>query len=279
MFRVLGCSVLCVAFGLVTLDSHAQTFPYDHLHLTADDPDAAVKWYVEHLDGEEIGEAGRLEVGGVLVIFFKKPAGFEPSEGSSVDHFGVSFPDLDAKMQAFRDADVKIVADVKEVPGKFKYAFIEDPWGTKIEVMEDAETLGFHHIHLKGPEPAKQLDWYENAFGGERTKYKDLLDAVRYGSVWLLAMDAGEPQAPTRGRAIDHLGWTVSDMAKDAEALKAKGVTFTMEPRPFRGVQIAFVEGPGGVSIELVDRQSSRQSTKVSSSCETRPRCPDVLRR
>ena len=42
--------------------------------------------------------------------------------------------------------------------------------------------------------------------------------------------------------------------ALDAAAvdLKAKGVKFTMEPRPFRNLKIAFIEGPDGVSIELV---------------------------
>ena len=160
-------------------------------------------------------------------------------------------------MKSFEEAGIKILAKTIEVPGKFKFAFIEDPWGTKIEVMEDLETLGFHHIHLKGPEPDKMLDWYENAFGGERTKYKGMLDALNYNGVWLLAQGAKEPLAPTKDRAIDHLGWGVIDMDADAKTLKEKGVKFTMEPRPFNpeiAIAIAFVEGPNGVRIELVQR-------------------------
>ena len=30
-------------------------------------------------------------------------------------------------------------------------------------------------------------------------------------------------------------------------------VEFTIEPRPFRGIRISFVEGPDGVRIELVE--------------------------
>lgn len=246
-----------MAVLLVAPMVHAETMPYDHMHLIATDPDAAVAWYAEHMDGETVEAKGRLRFGSTMVIFFKRDPGFEGSEGSSVDHIGFSFRDLDAKMKSFEEAGIKILAEAKEVPGKFKYAFVEDPWGTKIEVMEDLETLGFHHIHLKGPEPAKMLDWYENAFGGERTKYKGMLDAINYDGVWLLAQGAKEPLAPTKDRAIDHLGWGVNDMDADAKTLKEKGVKFTMEPRPFNpeiAIAIAFVEGPGGVRIELVQR-------------------------
>ncbi len=250
-------SILALAALVLSPLAWTADFPYDHMHLIATDPDAAVAWYAEHMDGETVEAKGRLRFGSTYVIFFKRDPGFEGSEGSSVDHIGFSFPDLDAKMKSFEAAGIKILAKPIEVPGKFKFAFIEDPWGTKIEVMEDPETLGFHHIHLKGPEPEKTLDWYQDAFGGERTKYKGMLDALNYGGVWLLAQPTKVHMAPTKDRAIDHLGWGVKDMDADAKLLKEKGVKFTMEPRPFNpeiAVAIAFVEGPGGVRIELVQR-------------------------
>ena len=254
-----------VRFGLVLfvltccismVPAAAEGLPYDHMHLTASDRPAAVKWYAEHMGGEEVGREDRLKFGDTWFIFFKKDPGFPGSAGSSVDHIGISFPDLDAKMAEFREAGIKITGEVREI-GPIKFGFVEDPWGTKIEVMQDAETLGFHHIHLKGPNPAAVLDWYQNAFGGTRAKFKGFLDGIEYGSVWLLAQGAAEDQAATKGRAIDHLGWEVTDMEKTAKELKEKGVTFTMEPRPFNpeiAIAIAFVEGPGGVRIELVQR-------------------------
>lgn len=248
--------MMVLAFG-VAGGALAEGMPYDHMHLTATDPEAAVKWYAEHMGGEEVGRHDRLKFGDVWFIFFKKDEGFPGSEGSTVDHIGISFPDLPAKMEELRAAGVKITGEIREIPGKLKFGFVEDPWGTKIEVMEDPATLGFHHIHLMDPEPTKLLDWYGNAFGGERTKYLDLLDAVRYGDVWLLVQKSAAPQAPTQGRAIDHLGWEVKDMEVDAEALKEKGVKFTMEPRPFNpavAIAIAFVEDPSGTRIELVQR-------------------------
>ena len=162
-------------------------------------------------------------------------------------------------MASYEAAGVKIVSEVRDVQGKFKFAFVEDPWGTKIEVMEDPETLGLHHIHLKGPEPEKIFTWYESAFGGERTKFHGLLPALRYDDhLWLLVQSSqGEEMAPTRGRSIDHLGWNFPDLAAAQEELTAKGVKFTKAVRPFKSTKIAFVEGPGGVRIELVESRPS----------------------
>ena len=257
MKKRLASGLFTLLFLTLSTATFAEGMPYDHMHLIATDPAEAVEWYAKYMDGEKIDSDSRLRFGSTLFIFFKRDAGFKGSDGSSVDHIGFSFHDLDAKMEEYRAVGIKILAEPKEVADKFKYGFVEDPWGTKIEVMEDHQTIGFHHIHLKGPEPTKMLDWYQNAFGGERTSYYGLLDALNYDGVWLMAAGAPEALAPTKGRSIDHLGWGVKDMAADAKMLKEKGVTFTMEPRPFNpevAIAIAFVEAPGGVRIELVQR-------------------------
>lgn len=230
----------------------AADAPYHHLHLTATDAAEAAAWYAEHMGGELAASGQVVDYDGVLVVFFVKEE-FPGSDGSSVDHIGFSFPDLAAKMSSFEAAGIKILSEVRDVQGKFKFAFVEDPWGTKIEVMEDPNQVGFHHIHLKSADPDATFDWYEAAFGGARERFAGMLPALRYGSVWLLVQNSrGAEVAATTGRAIDHLGWSFPDLAAAAVELKARGVKFTMEPRPFRDLQIAFIEGPDGVSIELV---------------------------
>ena len=229
------------------------TAPYHHMHLTTTDIAEAVDWYARHMGGTVPEGGGRLSFGDTVFVFFERPAGFEGSAGSGVDHIGFSFENLEAKVTELEAAGVKILSEVRDVRGQFKFAFIEDPWGTKLEVMEDKELLGFHHIHLRATDPEATFDWYEQAFGGVRDSYKGMLPALRYGDLWLLVHNSGgEEPSPTQNRAIDHLGWAFADLESAAEELKAKGVRFTLEPRPFRNLKIAFIEGPHGVRIELV---------------------------
>ena len=167
-----------------------------------------------------------------LIFANRKPdAG---SQGSGVDHIGFSFPDLAAKMRAFESAGVKIVTPMRDAPGLFKLAFIEDPWGTRIEVVEDSEYLGFHHIHLRSADPDATLKWYQNVFGGETASLKGRLSGLRYGTVWLLVAraDQGQKLAATQGRSIDHLGFAFPDLDAAAVEIKKKGVALSDRAAP-----------------------------------------------
>jgi catechol 2,3-dioxygenase-like lactoylglutathione lyase family enzyme len=130
---------------------------------------------------------------------------------------------LDRTMSALQAAGAKVLTPPRDVPGLFRIGFIEDPWGVKIELVEDPEPPGFHHIHLRVPDPEASLAWYAGAFGGERTRLKGRLDAVKYSNpdVWLLAQK-GDDVAPSRGRAIDHLGWAVPDVEAKVRDLRPK---------------------------------------------------------
>ena len=61
------------------------------------------------------------------------------------------------------------------------------------------------------------------------------------------------PAMPYLG--MDHFGMTVENIDAAVTELKAKGVTFTMDPTTIRpGVRIAFLTAPQNVSIELIQR-------------------------
>src|SRR5258705_445240 len=138
--------VLCAALGAA---AQTPTLPYDHIHLNVADQAKAVEWYQKNFGGKPTTEAAeRLMFGSTRLIFLKNANG-QPSAGSSIDHIGFSFADLDAKMKELEAAGVKVVTPVRDVPNLFKLGFVEDPWGTKIEVVQDPELLGLHHIHLR----------------------------------------------------------------------------------------------------------------------------------
>jgi len=236
-----------------TGEACAEPARFHHVHLTATDPAAAAKWYADNLGGEakKVGFFSAVGFGKTVIIFFQNKGDFPESHGSSVDHIGFSYGDIHAKMKELAANDVEIVSGVEQ-EGPIKYAFIKDPWGTLIEVVEDPEIQGFHHVHLAVPDPRKALDWYTNAFGGEVTRFAGILPGIRYGDVWVLVKKVAQPAAPTKGRSIDHISWALPDLDESADELKAKGVEFESKPFVFGTSKIAFVVDPHGVRIELV---------------------------
>src|SRR3954463_10303458 len=229
----------------------------DHIHLNVPDQARGVEWYQKYFDGKPMTEApDRLMFGDTRLIFLKNDKG-QPSAGSSLDHIGFSVADLDAKMKEFEAAAIKVVNPGRDVAGLFKLAFIEDPWGTRIEVVQDSEKLGLHHVHLRGPDPAAVLAFYKDKFAGDTAKLKDRIDGLKLSGVWLL-VQRGDA-VPSEGHAIDHIGFRTSDLAAKTSELKAQSVKFTTEPRPLKlasgaMVNFAYLEGPAGAKVELVQR-------------------------
>jgi catechol 2,3-dioxygenase-like lactoylglutathione lyase family enzyme len=122
------------------------------------------------------------------------------------------------------------------------------------------------HIHLRSPNPEATAAFYERMFGAEviRTMQqgKPRIDLkVGGANVFILPVVPGDktnppPTSPYQG--LDHFGLSVTGIDAVVADLKAKGAEFTMEPNDIRpGIRIAFLRGPEGVSIELLERSSA----------------------
>jgi catechol 2,3-dioxygenase-like lactoylglutathione lyase family enzyme len=280
----------CAVFLAVCAPVQAQlTEPFDHVHLAVPDVEQARDWYTQHMGGNS-GETPDAVSWGTwpvdhplpIQLLFTLSDRARPSAGSTIDHIGFSFADLESKVTMLRAAGVKIASPVAEIQGRWKQAVVEDPWGTRLVLVQDADALGIHHVELRVKDPEESLRWYARAFGGERTKYKGVVDAVLYrglGVFYLFAVK-DDGAAPSPGHSIDHLGFGPIDLDKVVNALTADGVTFTSNPNPrlnpacrvtvgngenTQGVrrlyceepqQLAhrtvFLDAPGGVRIELV---------------------------
>lgn len=291
----LGARALVVLLALLALTPPATaaaqvTDPFDHLHLAVPDVERAREWYMQHMGGNA-GESPDTVAWGkwpadhplpIQLLFLLAP-GAKPSAGSTIDHIGFSFADLDVKVAELRASDVKIVSPIADVPGIGRQAVAEDPWGTKLVLLQDPDALGIHHVELRVPDPDASLRWYVNAFGGDRVKYRGVVDAVRYrdlGVFYVFAVKDDRADAAA-GHIIDHIGFGPIDLDKVVNALTAQGVKFISNPNPrmnpgcrfvlgdgaaaAAGVsrlycaqpdqlahRIVFIEGPGGVRIELV---------------------------
>jgi catechol 2,3-dioxygenase-like lactoylglutathione lyase family enzyme len=121
----------------------------------------------------------------------------------------------------------------------------------------------YEHIHLRSPDPEATAQYYANMFDAEilRSKQPDgapRIDLDLGGQKVFIALAQADktnaaPKAPYFG--LEHIGLTVTDIDGIATELKAKGADFTMEPTTVRpGVRIAFLRGPEGVLVELIQR-------------------------
>ena len=235
--------------------AQAQAISWDNVHINVTEPAKAADWYVKNLGATPVGVPGQgtqVMFGKILLVFLK---GQEPqtSAGSLIDHIGLSFTDVDAALSQAQAGGAKVLTPVREIPNLFKLGFIEDPFGIKIEMVQDAELVGFHHVHLLVPNPETTLGWYQNMFGGERAKLKGRIDGLRYGGVWLLAQNNGGKMTNPHG-SIQYIGLLVGDIHQMGTALQGKGVKFSVEPRSLRTLWYAIAEDCDGSRVEMIQR-------------------------
>ncbi len=233
---VVATFVLSIAFPSLTAAADAGLH---HIHLTVTNGDVAARWYIQHLGCEAVpARTDAARCGEVQLLFITRPAG-GANEGTALDHIAFSVPDLAAKVKQLidvgvRGSGVRVVdrdSPIKELPALGKVAYIKDPWGTKIEIVEDSERLGFHHIHLFSDDPGATLKWYQTTFGGKPGTLKGRLNGLLYGNTWLIVArneNRGALQ-PIAGRSIDHIGFRFSNGDTAAAELKQKGVAVREE--------------------------------------------------
>jgi len=225
-----------------------------HVHLMVTDPEEHKKLWVGLL-GAEVTHAGTLEMfklPGIFIIAGKARGPVEGSDGSTVDHFGFlvpSYADMKARLTALNLTFAQDNPANKQVtvnfPDKVKVEFTEDP-GVKRATM--------HHIHLSTPEPEKVRDWYVKTFGARSGTRGQFLAAFIPGGE-VDTRKADKPGAPTRGRALDHIGFEVKNLEAFCRQLEAQGVHFDVPYRdvPDLNIHIAFLTDPWGTYIELTE--------------------------
>ncbi|HTZ34683.1 MAG TPA: VOC family protein [Stellaceae bacterium] len=122
----------------------------------------------------------------------------------------------------------------------------------------------YDHVHLRSPDPEATASWYRRMFGAEVIR-SVMTNGIERTDMRLAGIDvfiakvadgAVLAERPENGFVgLDHLGLRVNEIDAVVAELKAKGAEFTIEPKTIRpGVRIAFLRGPEGVMIELLDR-------------------------
>ena len=232
-----------------------------HIHLMVADPEAHRKLWVGVL-GAEVTHAGTLEMWklpGIFVVAGKaRTLPVEGSEGSTVNHVGFlvkSYADVKAKLQAAGIAFASDNAQTRQINAVF-------PDQVKVEFTEDASLkvpVAMHHYHISTPDPEKLRPWYVKTFGAQAGTRGNFL-AAKFTAGETDFRKAQQPEAPTKGRALDHIGFEVTNLAEFCKKLAADGVTFDMPYREMPqlgGLKIAFIIDPEGTRIELTEGLAS----------------------
>jgi catechol 2,3-dioxygenase-like lactoylglutathione lyase family enzyme len=223
-----------------------------HIHLYVKDI-AAEQQFFEALGGKHVmnEKLEMVQFPGVFIVF-RKADNEGGTVGSTVNHFGFfmkSVPDTVAKMKA---AGYKV--EQTNNPGQ---AFVTGPQDIRVELYEDAAMAGpvrMHHVHLFVPDPKEAQAWYDKNFGataGKRLQF----DTSNIPGAEITLAKADTPQATTKGRVLDHIGFEVKNIEDtvkrlDAAGIKIDGGAIRTSPNASK-LHIAFLTDPWGTYIEL----------------------------
>lgn len=251
--------------GLLAIPAQAQLAPpdasgltYGHVHMNVRDIEAHKKLYVEQFGGVVVQKGPLTAIkfpGLILALTQREPTG--PSVGTTMDHFGFKVKDLPMQLAKWRAAGWKTLPEFIGTEG-FPNIYVIGPEDVKIELQEDKTmtmpVMGYH-IHFYLPEFEKLLDWYSDIFGLPKRARGKIETTAQAPGQNLTFQTFATPVVGTKGRAIDHIGFEVTNLQAFCKKLEARGIKFDVPYRevPAIGLKIAFITDPQGTYIELTE--------------------------
>jgi catechol 2,3-dioxygenase-like lactoylglutathione lyase family enzyme len=265
---------------------------FHHVHLNATDPASAILFYTSKFKARRESFAGLGDAvwTGDSWLLFTKVDSPPPSELlSGIWHIGWGAEDMSSTYQQQLAKGTRFatpITDISDMVGgdrKFFYAYVDGPDHALIE-LNTARHHNFGHVHMFSVDPPAAGAWYAKELGvrsfpqtGKRV-YKgvqiapaafvtaDHVSMIIYPVEYLqtAAPDVWKARngafASTRGRVVDHLGFSVDDLEATLARMRSEGVKVTAEPRTIADGRIrsAFIEGPDQVAIELIQDATPR---------------------
>ena len=129
----------------------------------------------------------------------------------------------------------------------------------------------FDHIHLRSSDPEATARFFETMFGAEATRGVYPPGTLYPGQARIMLRVGGQKVliAPTHPHdpmtpapafpyyGLEHFGFTVEDLDATVAELRSKGAEIAVGPvTRDAGVYLAFVRGPDGIIVELVQKRS-----------------------
>jgi catechol 2,3-dioxygenase-like lactoylglutathione lyase family enzyme len=290
--RLLSALVLLAAAAAANAQAPAPVAHFHHVHLNATDPAAAILFYTSKFKARKESFAGLGDAvwTGDSWLLFTKVAAPPPSELlSGIWHIGWGAEDMQSTYQQQLAKGTRFatpITDISDMVGgnrQFFYAYVDGPDHVLIE-LNTAQHHNFGHVHMFSADPPAAGAWYAKQLGvrsfprTEKRVYRDVQIApaafvtADHVSMIIYPVEYLQTAAPdvwkargstfvsTRGRVVDHLGFSVDDLDATLARMRNDGVKVTAEPRSLADgrIEFAFIEGPDQVAIELIQDATPR---------------------
>jgi len=271
MKRVIAilCSViLCAAAASAELlPANDAGVTVGHLDTNVKDLDAAKKFW-SLLGGKPIKIDGVdvMKFPGVLV-FLRKGNVTGDTMGTNFDHAGFWVPDGKSLVGKLRSAGVKMdptAGSRKQEYKGYSWGNVYSPDGVKVEILEDSNLsipIELDHIHLYGANGVAETDvqaWYHKVFDARL-----MLDPVPnaghpvvaglIANVEFKMTAVTDKLVPMNGRAVEHMGFEIKNLAAYCKKLEANGLKFDNPYSKGASYASAQLTDPWGTTIELTE--------------------------
>ena len=237
---------------------NAKGVTYGHVHLTVAEMDVHTALWQEHFGGQVVTK-GPLTVVKIpnMLIAFQERAPTGPSQGSVMDHFGLKVRDIEPVVAKWRAAGLEVQSEFTGAEGNAN-AYLLAPDGVRIELQEDPALtvpVSGYHVHWMTDQYQEIMAWYADFFGATVRPRGSIETTADVPGLNLSFQTCQAECAPTRGRAIDHIGFEIDNLVEFVRGMQARGVTFEAEPRFIEsiGLTIVYFTDPSGVRVELTE--------------------------
>jgi catechol 2,3-dioxygenase-like lactoylglutathione lyase family enzyme len=262
---------------------------FNHVGVRVRNAEQTVKFYTELLGGKVVSEAHipstdtkciYLQVAAGLIEFLC-PARPSAETRFGLDHVAFLVDDLDAAYERLSAAGFAFSVTPRVAgTGRGRLAFLSDPNGVRVELIQRDETFriptiedgpirSVDHISLQANDLAAAEQFYTQHMSMEPLKKMVVEDKQGSGnhltiSYLMKGNDVIEllhrPVPKVQETIIGHIALRVDSVDEMTDYLRTKGVQFTGSPKPAGngyGRVVTFLD-PDGVKIELLDRKDLR---------------------
>jgi catechol 2,3-dioxygenase-like lactoylglutathione lyase family enzyme len=249
--------------------SGAAGVHFHHVHFNTVDPNADLEFYEKYFGSKPVDfcsggghttKATKTERGWFLYTKVASPP--DPRLNTYLEHIGWIHPDPNAELMRLTQLGApKYPVGRAQCESAFAgqmacnnyWFYLQAPSGARVEVAKGPgpATMGFGHVHLI---MGVDFPWFETVTNGALTN--KVIDMVNHTDVALeeSTLDM-EMVVETRGKPIDHLGYSTIDLDAEKERILAAGIQLAEDIsfKPEFGFRSFFLKSSKGIWIEIVE--------------------------